>query len=92
MFTNADASRINGPVSVPVQPHSADSLQQAEADQLIEEESNLGEGEEVLVVDGRAAVGPAQQVENKLSTLLGGAPLPVSHVRMTALPGNRTHC
>ena len=38
-----------------------------------QEEESFSECDEVLVVDGRAAVGPAQQVEDKLSTLLGGA-------------------
>ncbi len=50
------------------------------------------ECEEMLIVDHRANLGPAQQVENKLSTLLGGALLPVSHVRMLTQLGNRNHC
>ena len=50
------------------------------------------EGEEMLIVDQRANLGPAQLVEHKLSTLLGGALLPVSHVRMVTHLGNRNHC
>jgi hypothetical protein len=36
--------------------------------------------DEVLVVDARAALTPAQLVERKLADLLGAAPLPVSHL------------
>ena len=50
------------------------------------------ESEEVLIVDGRAKLGPAQLVENKLSNLLRSSPLPVSHVRLTALCGGRRSC
>jgi hypothetical protein len=50
------------------------------------------ECEEMLIVDERANLGPAQLVEHKLSTLLGGALLPVSHVRMLSHLGNRNHC
>jgi hypothetical protein len=38
--------------------------------------------EEVLVVDDRAALRPAQVVESKLTRLLQGASLPVSHLPM----------
>ena len=50
------------------------------------------ECEEMLILDHRANLGPAQLVEHKLSTLLGGALLPVSHVRMLTHLGNRNHC
>jgi hypothetical protein len=48
--------------------------------------------EEVLIADQRANLGPAALVEHKLSTLLGGACLPVSHMRVQPLLGSRSHC
>ena len=48
--------------------------------------------EEVLIDDNRANLGPAELVEHKLSTLLGGAWLPVSHIRIQPLQGSRNHC
>ena len=50
------------------------------------------ECEEMLIIDARAHLGPAQLVENKLSTMLGGALVPVSHVRMLTQLGKRNHC
>jgi hypothetical protein len=41
--------------------------------------------EEVLVVDDRMALRPAQVVESKLTRLLQGASLPVSHLQMRAM-------
>jgi len=41
--------------------------------------------EEVLVVDDRAALRPAQVVESKLTRMLQEASLPVSHLQMRAL-------
>jgi hypothetical protein len=41
--------------------------------------------EEVLVVDDRAALRPAQIVETKLTRLLQEASLPVSHLQMKGL-------
>jgi len=41
--------------------------------------------EEVLVVDDRAALRPAQVVESKLTRLLQEASLPVSHLQMRGL-------
>jgi hypothetical protein len=41
--------------------------------------------EEVLVVDDRAALRPAQIVETKLTRLLQEASLPVSHLQMRSL-------
>jgi hypothetical protein len=52
----------------------------------------IAEADEVLIVDGRANLGPAQQVENKLSVLLRGSAISVSHVRMTALSCSRRSC
>lgn len=91
MFTDPDATGSNNPHSAPVRPYLAEGFHPADAGPA-GQEGDSSECEEVLVVDGRADVGPAQQVENKLGALLGGAPLPVSHVRLTGLPGNRTHC
>jgi len=51
-----------------------------------------GECEEMLIVDHRANVGPAEWVEHKLSSLLNGASLPVSHARLRAHLGTRSHC
>ena len=45
---------------------------------------SLGQ-EEVLVVDDRAHLRPAQIVESKLTRLLQGASVPVSHLQMRAL-------
>jgi hypothetical protein len=41
--------------------------------------------EEVLVVDDRAALRPAQVVETKLTRLLQEASLPVSHLQMRSM-------
>ena len=41
--------------------------------------------EEVLVVNDRAALRPAQVVETKLTRLLQEASLPVSHLQMRAM-------
>jgi hypothetical protein len=54
--------------------------------------TRVPESEEVLIVDGRANLGPAQLVENKLSNMLRSSPVPVSHVRLTALCGGRRSC
>jgi hypothetical protein len=54
--------------------------------------TRIPELEEVLIIDGRANLGPAQLVENKLSNLLRSSPVPVSHVRLTALCGGRRSC
>ncbi len=50
------------------------------------------ECEEILIADHRASFGPAELVEHKLSTLLQGAWLPVSHMRIQPLQGSRSHC
>ena len=44
---------------------------------------------ESLIADTRADLTPAQMVERKLSLLLKGRPVLVSHVRLSQLPGNR---
>jgi len=75
------------------QGHSALSRQAAPADDaVLLGPTRVPESEEVLIVDGRANLGPAQLVENKLSNLLRSSPLPVSHVRLTALCGGRRSC
>jgi hypothetical protein len=48
--------------------------------------------DESLIADVRARLRPAQQVENKLCSLLGNAFIPVSHFRIRALVGRRAHC
>ena len=50
------------------------------------------DSEEVLIVDNRAGLGPADLVEHKLSSLLQRALLPVSHARMATLCGRRRPC
>jgi hypothetical protein len=45
--------------------------------------------EEVLVVDDRAALRPAQIVESKLTRLLQEASLPVSHLQMRSMLRDR---
>ncbi len=47
--------------------------------------------DEVLVVDARASLRPAQLVERKLMSLLDSVYLPVSHVRTTTLGNGRGH-
>jgi hypothetical protein len=42
-------------------------------------------GEESLVVDDRSALTPAQMVESKLSRILEGSTVPVSHLQMRGL-------
>src|SRR5258708_3639758 len=44
-----------------------------------------GQSEEVLIMDARASLRPAECVERKLSSLLKSVYLPVSHVRTTPL-------
>jgi hypothetical protein len=45
--------------------------------------------DELLVVDSRAALTPAQMVERKLVSLLKGETLPVSHMRLLPRPRGR---
>ncbi len=51
-----------------------------------------GPGEEMLVVDARSALRPAQLVEHKLVGLLKKSLLPISHVRLTSMGNPRSHC
>jgi hypothetical protein len=57
-----------------------------------ERKRSLSSTEEALVPDARARLRPAQQVENKLRSLLKNAALPVSHVRLATLVNSRCHC
>jgi hypothetical protein len=43
------------------------------------------EGEEMLVIDDRSAIRPAQMVEDKLLRLLEGSPVGVSGLRLSRL-------
>ena len=49
------------------------------------------ESDEMLIVDERASLRPAECVERKLISLLGSVYLPVSHVRTTPLCKGRDH-
>jgi hypothetical protein len=47
--------------------------------------SRQARDDETLIPDERAELSPAQYVERRLTTLLKGSALPVSHVRMARL-------
>jgi hypothetical protein len=49
--------------------------------------SCVREASEVLVPDSRADLSPAQSVERKLTSMLRGAAIPVSHIRLARLCG-----
>jgi hypothetical protein len=69
--------------------HPASSSQNAsEAARISAPKVVVVEKEEVLIVDARALLTPAQMVERKLISLLKDKLLPVSHVRMTDRPGH----
>jgi hypothetical protein len=51
--------------------------------------SLLREATEILVPDSRAELSPAQSVERKLTSMLRGAAIPVSHIRLARLCGKR---
>jgi hypothetical protein len=53
--------------------------------------SGYSQSDEVLIVDARACLRPAQLVERKLLSLLKSVYLPVSHVRTTSLGNGRGH-
>src|SRR5437899_384544 len=53
--------------------------------------SERSQSDEILIVDARACLRPAQLVERKLSSLLKSVYLPVSHVRTTSLCSGRDH-
>jgi hypothetical protein len=61
-------------------------------DLTLSQQDGSHECEEVLIADHRANFGPAELVEHKLSTLLGGAWQPVSHMGVQSLQGSRSHC
>lgn len=45
------------------------------------------EAVEVLIPDSRAELSPAQSVERKLTNMLRGGAIPVSHIRLAKLRG-----
>ena len=93
MFTYQDAMESGAPVhSIAESPLDAVRPVGPDADPAAFLEANRPECEEMLIVDRRAELGPAQWVENKLNTMLGGAPAPVSHSRMLSQLGTRSHC
>jgi len=47
------------------------------------------EATEILVPDSRAELSPAQSVERKLTSMLRGTAIPVSHIRLARLCGKR---
>lgn len=47
------------------------------------------EAVETLIPDSRAELSPAQSVERKLTSMLRGAAIPVSHIRLAPLCGKR---
>jgi hypothetical protein len=51
----------------------------------IEPRGSSASPEESLVIDDRCDLSPAQMVETKLTRVLGGATLPVSHLQMRGL-------
>ena len=46
--------------------------------------------EEMLIVDARTAIRPAQMVENKLDQILQGSFVGISHLRLRSLINHRT--
>jgi hypothetical protein len=51
----------------------------------IESFASASSPEESLVIDDRCDMSPAQMVETKLTRVLGGSTLPVSHLQMRGL-------
>lgn len=86
---------MKNPVSIPVipaRPAIAPAVERVfgplndrVASRLGPESTPMAGHEEVLVVDDRAALRPAQVVESKLTRLLQEASLPVSHLQMRSL-------
>jgi hypothetical protein len=61
----------------------------AAEDAVLLEPTSVAESEEVLIVDGRAKLGPAELVEHKLSNLLRSTPISISHARLSTVCGRR---
>jgi hypothetical protein len=86
----------NNPMSIPPVSHSRPMIAPT-VDRIVlgrnekvmgrlgPESISLSSHEEVLVVDDRAALRPAQIVESKLTRLLQEASLPVSHLQMRSM-------
>jgi hypothetical protein len=73
------------PVIAPTVERMLGSLNDRVGSRLGPESMPLSGHEEVLIVDDRAALRPAQVVESKLTRLLQEATLPVSHLQMRSL-------
>ena len=58
---------------------------------ILTRDGSASSAEEALIPDARARLRPAQQVEDKLRSLLKNTPLPVSHVRLATLVNGRCH-
>lgn len=50
-------------------------------------EAGQREAVEILIPDSRAGLSPAQSVEHKLTNMLRGGAIPVSHIRLAKLCG-----
>jgi hypothetical protein len=66
-----------------------DNTPTADSRETGSEATNVREGEETLVIDGRAALTPSQQVEQKLIGRLKTSPLLISQVQRRLKPGPR---
>jgi hypothetical protein len=73
------------PLSAPGADRVAAGRHERPGYRLAAEVSSPAQHEEVLVVDERAALRPAQVVESKLTRLLQETSLPVSHLQMRGL-------
>jgi len=74
---------MDEPVSSPVLLNEREVFPKPSAPSSTPSPSRPSEEEEILIVDGRACVSPAQSVERKLGSLLNTAPLPLSQMRVT---------
>jgi hypothetical protein len=73
------------PLTAPAVDRVLVSRNERPGSRLVTDALSLPSHEEVLVVDDRAALRPAQVVESKLTRLLQEASLPVSHLQMRGL-------
>jgi hypothetical protein len=55
--------------------------------QRVKNEFGQREAVEVLIPDSRAELSPAQSVEHKLTNMLRGGAIPMSHIRLAKLRG-----
>jgi hypothetical protein len=91
MVVYQDASETNDRPPASLEAFPTAELRPVTTDEsaILSQDDGAYECEEMLIMDCRANLGPAQQVEHKLSSMLGGALLPVSHVRMLTQLGSR---